>query len=67
MSETIQNHNQMISIREVAILVGVLIQTIRRWTAKGNFPSPHRYSAILLRWEKNIVVNWINEHKPKNN
>lgn len=52
MSEIIQNHNQMISIREVAILVGVSIQTIRRWTAKGNFSSPHRYSAILLRWEK---------------
>ena len=55
---------RMLTVREVAKIVGVGVATVWKWTAAHDFPAPLRLSAKATRWRSGEVQAWI-ESRPR--
>jgi excisionase family DNA binding protein len=49
----------LMTVREVAILLGVCERTVWRLAARGQLPQPIRYSRKLVRWSAEQVERYL--------
>lgn len=54
--------DKALTVREVAVKVGVSTNTIKRWVSIGNFPKGKKYSPRIIRWFESDVEKWIQSH-----
>ena len=57
---------RLLTIGQVAHLIGVSRMTIRRWWAAGQFPEPIKVGGRLIRWTPESVTGWVDQ-RPKPN
>ena len=55
----------VIGLQPLADHLGVSSRTILRWVNAGEFPKPFRIGRRLLRWEVEIVNQWIDDGCPE--
>ena len=53
-----EDHQIMLTLWEVARLLGIGLRTLRRHIAAGNFPKPIRIGGTL-RYSRKAVLKWI--------
>jgi excisionase family DNA binding protein len=56
----------MLTLREVASLLGIGLRTLRRHIAAGNFPKPIRLGGTL-RYSLKAVKSWIDARSEEGN
>jgi len=54
----------LLSARDVAVLLGVGIRTVRAWDASGRIPEPIRLSPGCVRWKFSELRAWLNSGAP---
>ena len=55
---------RLLTVREVAKIVGIGIPTVWKWTAAHEFPAPLRLSTKATRWRSDEIAEWI-ESRPR--
>jgi excisionase family DNA binding protein len=51
---------KLVSVAEVAEIIGVSKITVRRWVKAGSFPPGIRCGRRLIRWNLDTVQAWLN-------
>lgn len=60
MKATTQTHQPpLMSVREVAALLGVHRRTVWTWSGSGKMPAPVRVGAKVVRWRRRDVEKWL--------
>ena len=55
---------RLLTVREVAKIVGLGVPTVWKWVASGGFPAPIKLSSRATRWRSDEVESWI-ESRPR--
>jgi excisionase family DNA binding protein len=55
---------RLLRAKEVADLLGVTPQVVRKLVAKGSLPRPIRYNRRLVRWKASEIRRWLGEQRP---
>lgn len=53
----------LLNERQVAVLVGMSVATVRRWRLHGKGPQFIRVSAAAIRYKSDVVTAWL-ESRP---
>jgi excisionase family DNA binding protein len=61
-----EDHQIMLTLWEVARLLGIGLRTLRRHIAAGNFPKPIRIGGTL-RYSRKAVLKWIDARSEEGN
>ena len=62
--ETTSGKAVLISVVELAELLGVSVRTVWRKESTGDIPPPVRIGA-LVRWRRSEIMQWIDDGCPK--
>ena len=54
---------RLLTIKEVAGLLGVSVTTVKVYVREGRFPSPIRFGRTI-RWRRGAIERWIDLHSP---
>lgn len=49
----------MLSLRDVAKLIGIAKRTVHTWRASGELPKPDLQIGKTVRWRRSTIENWI--------
>lgn len=60
MEQTIERTRPLLTIKELAELLGVSIATINRWNRAGEIPAPIVIGGSI-RWKRVEVEKWLDE------
>jgi len=61
-SQEIENMEpDLISVQDVAHILGVSTQSIYRYIARGIFPAPPCRIGRLTKWPRSLVIRWLSE------
>ena len=52
---------RLVSVREVADLLGVSVRSVWRMAEQGKIPQPVRYSRKMVRWQLSLILASIEE------
>ena len=55
---------RLLTVREVAEIVGIGVPTVWKWVAARTFPAPIRLSSRATRWRNDEVMGWV-ESRPR--
>jgi excisionase family DNA binding protein len=58
--ETGSVKKQLLTVKEVAEIIGAGVPTVKRWYANGKFPQPRKRLGRFTRWHIDDVEAWIN-------
>jgi predicted DNA-binding transcriptional regulator AlpA len=53
----------MLKVSDVSNMLGVSPKTVRNWIADGTIPPPVKINSRILRWDEDVIKEWINSRK----
>jgi prophage regulatory protein len=54
---------KFINVSQVSTLVGLSPQTVTRLAKKGVFPKPIRPTQRSVRWDQNLILQWLESRR----
>lgn len=61
-------HSNMLSVKDVAQMLGVSPSAVYKWTSEGSFPKPYKLGngdarRSTSRWKRDEVEAWLEERR----
>jgi len=56
--------DRLLSLKQVAAIVGFNLKTLRRWLAEGKMPPANFIAGNDRRWKRSIIMLWIDMGRP---
>jgi excisionase family DNA binding protein len=62
-ANVISSDQRLLTIGQLATLLGVSKSCIRKWLASGFLPPPLKLGKRLVRWERDTIADWLAQQR----